>query len=139
MSAMLHDEESPGIEIVNAIIESADIRIERGFMLDSWLSLDYGGTGQGFGGFVLGGFGDERVPAARHAEQPNLAAEWIISILRAADVENWKDVPGKSVRVRRESGWNGMVVGIGHITKDDRWFLPAQRFAEMIAAREAKS
>lgn len=126
---------SAGIEVVNAIIESARICISRGFLLDSWLSLDYGGTGQGFGGYVLGGIGDEKVPSAQHAEQPNLAAEWIVSILQAAGVDDWKDVPGKAVRVRREEGFNGRVTGIGHITRNDRWFLPEQRFAQMTQGR----
>lgn len=125
------------IEVVNAIIDSAHIKIERGFLLDSWIFVKYESGGQGFGGFVLGGIGDEKVPASRHAEQPNLAAEWIVSILRAADVEDWKDVPGKAVRIRRESGWGGKIIGIGHITKSDRWFMPAQRFAELIREQEA--
>ena len=34
----------------NAVIESARLEIERG-LLTAWLMLDYGGAGQGFGGW----------------------------------------------------------------------------------------
>jgi hypothetical protein len=125
------------VETVNAIIESARIGFERGFILDSWLSLDYSGSGQGFGGYVLGGFSDGgKCPAAEHGHQPNFAAEWIVSVMRAADVENWADLKGKCVRVRRESGFNGRILGIGHITRDDRWFMPRDRFAALIKKLE---
>jgi hypothetical protein len=120
-----------GIEIVNAVVESATLHLERGFALVSWLQLNYGGTSQGFGGYVLGGTGDAKTPAAQHGQQPNLCAEWVVSCLRAAGVDNWKDIPGKVVRVRREAGWNGRIVGIGHAIKDDCWFLPEQRIADL--------
>jgi len=120
------------IEVVNAIIDSAHIKIERGFLLDSWIFVKYESGGQGFGGFVLGGIGDEKVPASRHAEQPNLAAEWLVSVLRAAGVEKWSEVPGKVIRVRRDhEGFGGRILGIGHAIKDDCWFMPEQRIAQL--------
>jgi hypothetical protein len=119
-------------EVVNAIIDSATIGFSRGFILDSWVQLNYESGSQGFGGFVLGGTPDAK--AGDHSG-PNIAAEWIVSILRAADVDTWSALPGKSVRVRRGEGWGGKVLAIGHITKSDRWFCPEERFTAMLAER----
>ncbi|MBB6306277.1 hypothetical protein [Xanthobacter tagetidis] len=116
--------------IRNAIIEAATLYIERGFILTSFVHLNYGGSGQGYGGYVLGGLPDSK--AGAHAEQGNLAAEWITGIMRAAGVEDWKDLPGKSVRVRlSQPGLGGMVEAIGHIIRDDRWFDSKEAFARL--------
>ena len=40
------------IKIRNAIIESARINNDDHNLLSAWLSLDYGGSGQGFGGYA---------------------------------------------------------------------------------------
>ena len=110
-------------ELCNAIIESATIRIDRGFILSPWVFLDYGGLHQGFGGYVCGGTPDTK--AGDHKNQPNIAAEFIMGVLRAADVEAWSDLPGKTVRVMKE---HCKVHAIGHIVKDDRWFDPKEAF-----------
>lgn len=123
------------IEITNAIITRVTLRIERGFVLDSWVFVEYESGGQGFGGFVLGGYPDTR--AGHHDEQTNIAAEWIVSVMRAADVEDWDHLKGRSIRVRREGGFNGVILGIGHITKNDRWFMARERFAQMMKKSEA--
>lgn len=119
----------------NAIITKATITIERGFLLSSWVYLDYGGSGQGLGGFVLGGTPDSK--AGDHTAA-NFAAEWIVGVMRAADVEDWSSLPGRAVRVRRDrEGLSGTVVGIGHIIRDDRWFSPESAFARLGASEVA--
>jgi hypothetical protein len=95
-----------------------------------WLHLDYGGSGQGFGGYILGGA--PSAAAGKHAKQPNYAAEFIIGCLRAADVGRFSDLPGKTIRVQlSEDGLGGKIIAIGHIVKDDRWFNPAEAFESM--------
>jgi hypothetical protein len=47
--------------------------------------------------------------------------------IQVAGVSDWSKVVGKSIRVKRESGLNGKVIGIGHITKDI-WFIPSEDF-----------
>lgn len=115
------------IQIENAIIESADISLSRGFILDCWVFLDYGGSAQGFGGYVLGG---TQGKAGEHDKQPNIAAEFICSVLRVAEVENFSDLKGKCVRVRK-SGHLGKILAIGHITKDI-WFEPETKIQDMM-------
>ena len=114
-----------GFIIVNAIIKGARIGLSRGSFLDAWLDLDYGGLCQGFGGFVLGGTPDAK--CGNHKETPNLAAEFIVSCLRAGDVESWSDLVGKTIRVRKTDEW-GDILAIGHIVKEDRWFSPRDVF-----------
>ena len=41
------------IEMQNAVIESAIITNDDHGVLSAWLFLDYGGAGQGFGGYCL--------------------------------------------------------------------------------------
>jgi hypothetical protein len=116
--------------IRNAIIEAATLYIERGFILTSFVHLDYGGSGQGYGGYTLGGLPGSA--AGAHGDCGNIAAEWITGIMRAADVEDWKSLPGKSVRVRlSEAGLGGQIEAIGHIIRDDRWFDAKEAFARI--------
>lgn len=110
------------MEIKNAIIESASITTsDRGF-LDCWLQLDYGGTGQGFGGYAL------YLPKSfDNHELKSVAGHHIYRIMEIAGVESWDRLPGKTVRVK--SDW-GKVHAIGHIVKDD-WFCPEEDYKNL--------
>ncbi|WP_162458263.1 hypothetical protein [Pseudactinotalea terrae] len=63
------------------------------------LTVDYGGSGQGVGGYNLGG-------------DTGFGAAFIKAVLRAAGVDAWEKLPGRVVRVLLEDeGW-GRVVGL---------------------------
>jgi len=111
---------------INGIISSASIRIERGFILDSWLSIDLqdGGT-QGFGGYAL-----YLNKTAKHHNILSHAGHWIYRIMEIAGVEDWEKLNGKAIRIRKEDSWNGEIIGIGHIVKND-WFIPEEDFKSM--------
>jgi hypothetical protein len=122
--------------IENGRITSADITFSRGFILDCWVHIEFEGSGQGFGGYVLGGNPfDASAACARHQEQANLAADFIGGVMAVADVEKFSELPGKVIRVRRDEPY-GPIVAIGHPFKD-RWYEPKSRFA-MLAAREGR-
>ena len=108
------------IEAKNAVIKDARITTDNGF-LDCWLDLDYGGTGQGFGGYTL------YLPKSwRHHDQNSpYAGHFIWRVMEVAGVSEWSDLPGKTIRVRAE---HSKVHAIGHIVKDD-WFNPSLDFA----------
>jgi hypothetical protein len=110
------------IEVKNAVIEAASITIaERGF-LDAWLTLDYGGSGQGFGGWTL------YLPKSwDHHRLESPAGHFIFRVMQIAGVERWEDLKGKTIRVKAE---HSGVRAIGHIVKDD-WFCPSDDFAQL--------
>ncbi len=111
----------------NAVIKSARITNDDHGLLSAWLDLDYGGSGQGFGGYSL------YLPKSyrHHAPGgPNYAGHFIWRVMEIAGVSEWSDLPGMTIRVRAE---HSHVDAIGHIVKDD-WFSPSKDFDAMQAA-----
>ncbi len=116
------------IETKNAVIDSAQFDTERG--LSAWVYLDYGGSGQGFGGFLL------YAPTGWRANTNpvNFAGHFIWRVLEVAGVNDWSKLPGRTVRVK--AGF-GCVHAIGHIVKDD-WFNPKEEFATLMEIHGVK-
>lgn len=107
------------MEIRNAIIESAAITMDDHGFLTAWLYLDYGGIGQGFGGYVL------YLPKNfKHYTLESCAGHFLHRVMEIAGVSEWGKLPGEAIRVGIE---NGLVCAIGHIVKDD-WFCPDEDF-----------
>lgn len=119
--------------IENGRITSADIVFSRGFILDCNILIEFEASAQGFGGYVLGGKPFSDAACAKHEEQPNLAADWIAHVMAIADVEAFSKLPGKVIRVERETPY-GRIVAIGHAFKD-RWYRPDERIEVLRAAR----
>lgn len=113
------------IEIRNAIIEGASITNDDHGLLSAWLQLDYGGSGQGFGGYSLYLPKDFRHHAG--ACEKNYAGHFIWRVMEVAGVSRWDQLKGKTIRVKAE---HSKCHAIGHIVKDD-WFNPEKDFAEM--------
>jgi hypothetical protein len=112
------------LELKNAIIKSASITSDDHGLLSAWLSLDYGGSGQGFGGYSL------YLPKSfRHHDPagPNYAGHFIWRVMEVAGVTKWDDLVGKTIRVKAK---HEGVQAIGHIVKDD-WFNPGEDFKAM--------
>lgn len=119
------------VETRNALIESASLNMSDGF-LTVWLTLDYGGTGQGFGGYILYAPRDWK---HHNPSGPNYAGHFIARVMEIADVRDWDRVAGKTIRVR---GNHGGVQAIGHIVKDD-WFAPQADFEKMQPAKTTEA
>jgi len=111
------------IETSNAVITGASLCIEDHGFLSSFIYLDYGGSGQGFGGYALA------TPKELTLElvNPNGAGVWIYRVLQIAGVEEWDKLKGRTIRARHE---HNKVHAIGHIIRDD-WFTPAEVFEKM--------
>ena len=108
-------------DIKNAVIEKVSLTCgDRGFM-DAWLYLDYGGSGQGFGGYVL------YMPKSfSHHKLESVAGHFLFRCMEIAGASSWETMKGKTIRVR---GNRGCIEAIGHIVKDD-WFCPKEDFKE---------
>jgi hypothetical protein len=112
------------IEIIsNAVIESAEITADDHGLLSAWLFLDYGGSGQGFGGYAL------YLPKSfSHHKLESVAGHFIWCCMEIGGVVNWSNLPGRTIRVRRIE-WD-RIVAIGHIINDD-WFDPKKDFSTL--------
>ncbi len=109
------------LELKNAIITRAEITNDDHGLLSAWLTLDYGGSGQGFGGYCL------YLPKSfTHHRLLSHAGHWIWRVMEVAEVSKWSELVGKTIRVKAE---HCGVHAIGHIVKDD-WFCPAEDFKE---------
>ncbi len=116
------------IETQNAVIKSATITNDDHGLLSAWLTLDYGGSGQGFGGYAL------YLPKDwKHHGGANYCGHFIWRCMEIAGVSEWSNLRGKTIRVRCD---HGKVHAIGHIVKDD-WFNPSEDFEKMAPETEA--
>lgn len=95
-------------EIINAEIESAQIGFEGHGILTIMFTFKTDGGGQGYGGYRVDGVSD-------------FFSESIKGILNTLEVENWEDVKGAFVRIKRGSEWNGKITAFGNIVKN-KWF-----------------
>ena len=112
--------------IKNAIIEGAKIHDSDRGLLTVDLTLNYGGSGQMFGGYAL------YLPKSySHHEMKSYAGHFIWRCMEIAGVNSWDKIIGKAIRVETDSEnkFDGRIIGIGHITKND-WFYPSTEFSK---------
>lgn len=108
---------SENIEIKNAIIKSYSIDIERDFVV-IWLNLDYGGTGQSFGGYCLYNL---------NRPKQDLTGLFLLNCMKIAEVYEINKIIDKPIRVKATSS---KVLEIGNFLKDI-WFNPEQEFKKI--------
>lgn len=110
------------MEIKNGIITSATITNDSHGMLSAYIQLDYGGAGQSFGGHVLH---QPFKAKTRHVkDQGNYCGEFIWKVMEVAEVSEWSQLVGKTVRAKAD---HGGIEAIGHIVKDI-WFSPSEEW-----------
>jgi hypothetical protein len=102
--------------IRNAKITCTMLGYEDHGILTCYLYLDYGGGGQGFGGYAF----DEWIDNAGARIGSPYGIEFIANVLKVTDVEKWEDLPGKFIRVEQS---HNKVHRIGNVLLD-HWFDP---------------
>jgi hypothetical protein len=110
--------------IINARITGTKLGYEDHGILTFWLSLDYGGSGQGFGGYALDSY-DKEKDCRKHSKYAGVCIE---KILKVVGVDNWEDMKGKYVRadIDGEASLGDLIKGIIHILDDDISFYPKE-------------
>lgn len=104
-------------EIKNAKIVSTMLGREDHGILTALITLDFSSFKQAFGGYAL----DTHDGKKRVGHEA--CGQFVMGVLEVVGVESWEDLKGKYVRVDMETGWNGKILRIGHIT-EDKWFDP---------------
>ena len=100
------------LEAKNARIEGTTLGIEDHGCLIFYLHLDYGGGGQGFGGFVL----DTHVERGQPRIGTVFGTTAILRVLQVLGVGTWEKLPGTPVRVEADGS---KIYRIGHYLKDE--------------------
>jgi len=116
------------LEVKNAIIKNAVIDMGDRGLLTAWVHLDYGGTGQGFGGFAL--YLPKSFDNHNNNDNANYAGLFIYRVLEIASVSKWEDLEGSAIRVKCERLTGSIIHSIGNILKDD-WFNPEKEFEKL--------
>lgn len=114
------------LEVQNAKITSTSLGVEDHGIFTAWLTLDYGGGGQSFGGFALDTWDEARKKRIGSA----YGMEFIARILETLEVATWEKLPGTVCRVRAQ---HTSVEEIGHFLKD-KWFNPRALADEILVA-----
>lgn len=96
-------------EILNAKISKTYLGFEDHGIYTCYLTLDFDGYVQSFGGYFLESYSD-----------------MIQNILKAVGVDSWESLTGKYVRVKKGTKYSSPIVSIGHIV-NDVWYSPEDK------------
>ena len=110
--------------IENAKITYVTISMADHGVLTFDISLDGGGWGVVYGGYVIG-------HGYLGAKEFNASGAGLIAMMKIMDtvgVDRWEDLPGKYVRVE-VNGWGDKITKIGNII-EDKWFDIKEFFNE---------
>ena len=98
----------------NAQIHNTFLGIEDHGIMTCFINLKWESSGQGFGGYALDG------KAGKTGHSKSITA--LRKILETVGVQEWAELEGKYVRVRKEGdSWGETIHSIGHIV-EDKWF-----------------
>jgi hypothetical protein len=116
-----------------AKIESTMLGYEDHGILTAYIHLDYGGSGQGAGGYSF----DQWDAVTERRITHKCGMDFIAGVLRAAGVDRWEKLPGRTLYALIDEdaqgyGWGGKVVGFRPLpTENGSEFLFSEAFVEL--------
>lgn len=121
-----------------AKITSTMLGVEDHGILTVWLTVDYGGSGQGIGGYSLDGPTHDDDGKFLGRVGSAFGMEFVARTMRACGVDKWEDLKGRTIYVLQdlpddESAWGtSKVVGIENLpTERGERFIFADLAVEM--------
>ena len=113
----------------NGVIMATMLGFEDHGIMTAWITCDFGGSGQGFGGFGMDG--PIKDADGKHLRREGVAwgMEFLRRVLETLEVREWEQLKGKPIRIRRDEDY-GKIIAIGHFHKD-RWFNPDTDIAHL--------
>lgn len=105
------------MEIKNAVIKAAILSTADYGQLVGSLTLDYGGSQQGFGVYTLYN------PYCK--EDKNFGGFFIYRCMEIVGISEWSKIIGKPIRAR--IGDDNLIKAIGHFI-EDKWFCPEEEY-----------
>lgn len=107
-----------------AKVESTMIGYEDHGILTAYVFLDFGGSSQGAGGY---GFDEYDEATGGRVVASGFGLDWIASAIRAAGVDSWEKVKGRTLfaLVEGDGGWGQKIVGLAPLPteKGDRFMF----------------
>jgi hypothetical protein len=103
-------------EIQNAKIVGTMLGYEDHGVLTAMVTLDFGGSVQGFGGYFFQNYNE----VTKRQEGTAFGVEFIASVLKTVGVDTWEQLKGQHVRVDRDGH---EIRRIGHLI-ENKWFTP---------------
>ena len=99
-------------EIENARITKTWLGYEDHGIMTSYITLNYGGSGQSFGGWCIGG---------------SYMDVWVRGVLKVLNKRKWEEIIGEYVQADHDKG---KVYGIRSILGGE-WFYPEEEFKKV--------
>ena len=118
-----------------AKIESTMLGIEDHGIFTAYVFMNYGGSSQGFGGYVL----DKLVDRETYRREPMPSAlGFVTGVLQAAGVDSWERLKGRTLFVlfANDDEWNEKPIGLEPLPTEPgkRWM--ASEWAEQVQQAE---
>jgi hypothetical protein len=117
--------ETSGRQIKNAKIVSTVLGYEDHGILTMYVTLDYGHSGQSFGGYTFDAY-DPKLE--RRIVAGSYGMRFVTDLMRAVGVDRYEALPGTVVRVEAS---HDSVYRIGHFLRDT-WFDPNALSKELL-------
>lgn len=108
--------------LIPAVIERTTLGYEDHGVMVGWLHLEYRGSGQGAGGYVLDS-PEKTEDGKSHRVGTGYGLDWIIRVLETVGVDNWESLSRARINILKSTDAWGPIEGIANILRPEQSFL----------------